>query len=239
MKAYIVTTFLGTFAGDEKNKIILFKPFAKDPEKMAEKLKLSEFGMIEEEKRLMQELWRKGYKEFIFSVRKPEARHAEPGNQFENFVRSNLRNIAIEKKLVGDQVEFNQLFTNVNIELTKVKIKKTISRDILIINTNNAIEEIDKSLNVFIERLREWFGVHFPEMDRTISDHEKFTKIVEKFGDRKNIDVPELNHFKEKSSGIDLNVEDVSAIQLYASKILELYNLRKSLEKYLEKLMKE
>ena len=56
MKAYIVTTFFGTIAGDEKNKIILLRSFPKDPEKMAEKLKLSEMEVTQDEKNLMQEL---------------------------------------------------------------------------------------------------------------------------------------------------------------------------------------
>ncbi|OLD40387.1 MAG: hypothetical protein AUI60_04845, partial [Thaumarchaeota archaeon 13_1_40CM_2_39_4] len=239
MKTFIVTTFIGTFAGNEQNKIIMFRPFPRDPEKMAEKLKLSEMEVTQEEKSMMQELWKKGYKEFIFSVRKPGAKHVEASNLFEKFVRENLRKIAIERNVVKDQVEFNQLLTNVNIESTKVKIKKSISRDILIINANAAIEELDKSLNIFVERLREWYSNHFPEMDRIISDHEKFAKIISNFGDRKKIDVPELNPLKEKSSGIDLQEEDIRAIQLYSSKILELYKLKEDLEKYEEKILRE
>src|SRR5437879_13765865 len=100
MKAYIITTFLGTIAGDEKNKIIIFRSFPKIPEKMAEKTKLSEMEVIQEEKNLMQELWKKGYKEFVFSVRKSGARHSEPGNQFEKYVKENLRTIAVDRKLV-------------------------------------------------------------------------------------------------------------------------------------------
>ena len=239
MKAYIITTFLGTVAGDEKNKIIIFRSFPKIPEKMAEKLKFSEMEVIQEEKNLMQELWKKGYKEFVFSIRKSGARHSQPGNQFEKYVKENLRTIAVDRKLIQDQAEFNQLLTKVNIELTKVKIKKAFSRDILIINVNSAIEEIDKSLNIFVERLREWYATHFPEMDRIIADHERFAKIITNYGDRKKIDIPELNQFKEKSSGMDLEEEDIKTLQLYSSKILELYKLREGLEKYEEKLLKE
>src|SRR5437016_14597739 len=99
MKAFILTTFLGTIAGDEKNNIIVLRYFPKDPEKMAEKLKLSELEVTQEEKNLMQELWKRGYKEFIFAVRKSGAKHSEPGNAFEKYVGENLRNIAIERKL--------------------------------------------------------------------------------------------------------------------------------------------
>lgn len=239
MRLYIVTTFIGCFGIDENNKIISFKPFPREPEKIAEKLKLSEIEMIDEEKKIQTELWKKGYKEFIFSVRKIGVKHIEPENAAEQFVKENLRKIAIDKKFVKDQVGFNQLLTKVNIELTKVKIKRAIGRDGLIIHFNGAIEELDKSINVFVERLREIYGMHFPEMDRVVSDHEKFAKTVETFGSREKIENPELKQFAQNSMGIDLKDDDIKTIQLFASKIVELYQFREEIEKHLEKLVKE
>jgi nucleolar protein 56 len=239
MRAYIITTFIGCFGLDEKNKIISFKPFPKDPEKIAEKLKLSELELIEEEKQLQQELWKKGYRQFVFAVRKVGVKYIETGNKAEQFIKENLRRIAIEKKIVKDQVEFNQLLTKVNIELTKTKIKKAIERDALIIQVIDSIEELDKSINIFIERLREFYSLHFPEMDRIVKDHQKFAKLIEKFGSREKIEDPELKQFAEKSMGIDFKEEDIKILQLFAGKILELYKLRENLSKYLEKLLKE
>jgi len=239
MRAYIITTFIGSFGVDEKNRIVAFKPFPKIPEKMAEKLKTSEFELIEEESQLQQELWKKKFKEFVFSVRKTGVKHAEPNNPAEKFVKENLRKVAVEKKVVKDQIEFNQLLTKVNLELTKVKIKRAVERDSLIIQANGAIEELDKSTNVLAERLREFYGLHFPEMDRIVSEHEKYARIIEKFGSRKNIEDEELSQFKEKSMGVDLTEEDVKAVQSLAAEILSLYRLREDLAKYLEKLLKE
>lgn len=239
MRAYIVTTFIGCFGLDEKNKIVSFIQFPKDPEKIAEKLKLSENEVIEEEKNIQNELWKKKYREFVFSVRKTGVKHAELGNKAETFIKETLRELAIEKKIVKDQIEFNQLLVKVNLELTKVKIKKAIGRDILIVQINGAIEELDKSINIFIERLRELYGLHFPEMNRTVESHERFVKIIEKFGPRDKIDDPELKQLAGKSMGMDLNEDDTKAIQLFASKILELYKLRENLSKYLESLVKE
>lgn len=239
MIAYIITTFIGVFGIDENNKIISFKPFPKDPEKIAEKLKLSEVELIEEEKQLQQELLKKGYKEFVFCVRKPGVKHAQPESKAKQYILENLRRIAIEENFVKDQVEFNQLLTKVNIELTKIKIKKAVERDSLVIQANGAIEELDKSINIFVERLREWYSLHFPEMDRIIENHEKFAKLIEKFGSRGKIDEPKLKQFREKSMGIDFTEEDIKTVQLFSSKILELYKLREDISKYLEKLLTE
>lgn len=156
-----------------------------------------------------------------------------------DFIKENLLKYAIEYKFVRNQMEFNQFLTKVNSELTKQKIKESASRDNLIIHVNNAIEEFDKSINVFIERLREWYSIHFPEMDRIIENHETFAKLIEKFGNRKNFDDKQLNQLKEKSSGMDFNEEDINAVRLFASDISKLYELREYLSKYLSTLLKE
>lgn len=236
MQAYIVTTFIGCF-GMEDSKIIAFRHFPKDVEKIAARLKLSESELIEEEKELVKELTKKGYKELFFSFRKSGVKLVD--NKAEQFVKENLLRLAVEHKFVKDQTEFNQLFSKVNIELTRLKIKKAIERDNLIIQVNGALDEIDKSLNVFTERLREIYGLHFPEIDRIVTDHEKFSKLVEKFGLREKIEDPELKQFAKKSMGMDFREEDIKAAQAFASEIISLFKLRGELTKYLEKNLKE
>jgi len=238
MRAYIVTTFIGSFALDEKNKIISFRPFPKDPAKAAEKFKHSEIEVIDEEKQLTTDIWKKGFKDFIYAVRKPEIHHAEPGNPAEQFVKDNLRKLAVDYKFVKDQSEFNQFLTKLNVELTKVKIRKAVGRDSLIMQAIGATDELDKSLNIFIERLREWYGLHFPEMDRIITNHETFAKIIENFGNRKNIEYEDLKKLKENSMGIELQEEDVNTIQEMAKQITQLYSLREKTAKYIDKTLK-
>jgi len=67
MRASIVVTFIGVFGVGEKNKILGFKPFTKNPEKVAKKLKLSETQTIDEEKALTSELKKKGLRLAIIS----------------------------------------------------------------------------------------------------------------------------------------------------------------------------
>jgi len=239
MRAYIVTTFVGSFALDENKKIVGFRPFPKAPKIAAEKLKYSEIENIDEEKKLMQELWKKGFKEFIFSYRKTGAKHVEPNNEFEKHLKENLRKISIDRKIFKDQTEFNQFLTKVNLEATKVKLKRAVERDNLIIQANGAIEEIDKSVNILSERLREWYGLHFPEMDRNVADHNKYATIVEKFGTREGIEDDELKTIAKDSMGIELDDEDVLIVRQLADKILAMYKLRDDLAKYLDKMLKK
>jgi len=239
MRAYIVTTFAGSFALDESKKVIGFKPFPKDAKIAAQKLKYSEIETIDEEKKLMQELWKKGYKEFVFTYRKQGAKHVQPNNEFEKHLKENLRKIAIDRKIFRDQTEFNQFLTKVNLEMTKVKIKKAVERDSLIIQANGATEEIDKSVNIMSERLREWYGLHFPEMDRNVLDHSKYATIVEKFGTRQGIEEEELKTIAKESMGIELEDEDIQVVRQFADKILATYKLRDDIAKYIDKTLKK
>ncbi len=225
MKASIVTTVIGCFGVSEDNNIIAYIKFQKDPQIIAEKIQASETEKIPEEREIEDKLKKKGFTEI-----------KKTSNEF---IRTNLRALAIEKKFVKSQAELNKLISKVNIELTKIKIKKAVGRDALIMQVSGAIEELDKSINILVERLREWYGLHFPEMDRIIEKHEKFAEIIEKFGSREAIEHPELSQFREKSMGIDLNKADVKIVQNFAKDVLELYKLREELSKYSEDLLKK
>ena len=58
-KAFVVTTFIGTLALDEENKVIGFRPI--EEIEIAEKIIRSEGEVIEEENELMDELKEKGF----------------------------------------------------------------------------------------------------------------------------------------------------------------------------------
>jgi len=225
MKASIVTTFIGCFGISEDGKIVAYVEFPKDPQKIAEKITASKSEKIEEEKRVEETLKEKGFTEI-------EKRDSD-------FIKNNLLKLAVEKGFVKNQAEFNQLISKINIELTKVKIKKAVGRDNLVLQVSGTIEEIDKANNILVERLREWYGLHFPEMSRIISDNERYAEIVKKFGSRDKIEHSELSHFRNKSMGMELSDADIRALQSLAEQIEEFYKLRKELSDYLDVLLAE
>ncbi len=225
MKALLVTTVIGCFGVTEDNEILSYIKFPKDPEKIVELLEKSKSQNIEQEIELEADLKKRGFTKIEKSDN--------------SFITSNLRKLAIERGFVKTPVEFNHIISKVNILLAKKQIKKAITRDQLITQANNSIEELDKSINILAERLREWYGLHFPEMDKAIEDHKKFAKIIEKFGSRKEIEHPELSYFREKSMGADFKKEDIATVQIFASQILRLYEIRDNISDYMEKLLKE
>ena len=214
---YLAFCVAGLFVFNEKNSLNRFKLFDKNPEEIAKKLDFLEKGEeIEELKTLKNE-----FKDL--EVNQP--------NQGSEFLKENFRKIILDSKFVKDEFELNQTLNAVALNRAKSKISLIERRDKLIIQTVSALSDLEKILNAMSERLREWYGLHYPEID--IRDHEKFAEKVASTGMRENFE-----QF-EKSMGMQLKEEDVKVLQDYASRLKELYVLEKNIEKYLEKIVPE
>ena len=124
-----------------------------------------------------------------------------------------------------DDIKANEFISLVAVTLTKKKISSMERRDKLIVQTVSALSDLDRILNSLSERLREWYGLHYPETN--IPDHEKFAKVVAELGRREN--------FKEfeSSIGIELSKEDEQMLKVYAAEVVSAYRLRKTLEEYI------
>ncbi len=224
-KAFVITTFIGTLAINDGNKVVGFRLIGE--KEIPEKLLRTKEELIEEEKELMEELKKEGFEVIKGNEEK------------ENWVKENLFEIAKELKVVKDRIEFNSLISRIGAEIARLNIKKAIRKDDLILHANNAIEELDKVINVFIERLRDWYSLHFPELEKAIKDHEKFVKLVANYGDRKSFENTEFEDLAKKSMGADFSLADLKIIKLFSQNILNLFSLRKKLSSYLEKTLKE
>lgn len=48
----------------------------------------------------------------------------------------------------------------------------------MIIQASALLEDLDKEINVYAMRVREWYGWHFPEMGKIIQDNLKYAQTV-------------------------------------------------------------
>ena len=60
---------------------------------------------------------------------------------------------------------------------TKLKIKNSIDRDLLIIQSINSVDEFNKSINLHMKRFKEWIGYILPELTNDISD-DKLVDLI-------------------------------------------------------------
>ncbi len=241
MQAFLATNFMGVFAFGKEGKLAAYKLFEKDPEEIAGKLKESREGLIEEEKEILKTLSRQGYRE-VFLDRRASfpgidciCQREHPG---ERALQENFRRLALELKWVGSQAELNRIMARVNILLTREELKKP-KKDRIIMQAIGVIDELDRALNIFTERLREWYGLHFPEMVRAVPSHEKFVELIAKFGSRENMEDRKVKASPEKSSGMPFSRDDIRAVQGFSYHLQGLYRSREELIKYLEGICRE
>ena len=263
VKATIVESVIGVFGFGEDNELVEKVFFPKDPLETAERLrKIEEGTVIDEIAVLVDKLRAKGYTHFVFenSEMARSAREklnievtAERSSEAGKRLRENLEKFALDLEFVEKPEQLRVQVHNVSIELAKMKVKKTIERrDLLVALAVQTVDDLDKSLNIFMSRLREWFGLHYPELDRLLDKHETYARLVVNLGTRENFTAENLEKEglpKAKSQtiakvavasmGADLGEEDLSQIQGMCRNVLELYGVRQSLEKYVDSVMEE
>ena len=48
----------------------------------------------------------------------------------------------------------------------------------MIVQAIGLLDDLDKELNTYAMRVREWYGWHFPEMTKIVSDNVMYAKTV-------------------------------------------------------------
>lgn len=215
MKAHIGKSVIGFLAFDEKGEFIASKLFPKDAAIIKEKLIEENPSELED---LKKQLKTKGFDGHLDS-------------EGDAFSKSQFRTIATKLKYFQNPMDLNKLIMEVSAAKTKELIKAQVGKDKLAMNVVSGIDDLDKILNQLSERLREWFGLHYPELH--VGDHEKYAELVAAYGNRERF--PDA----VTSMGVDFDEKDASAVAGYASAIKELYKQRTELTKYLNVLMKE
>lgn len=56
----------------------------------------------------------------------------------------------------------------------------------MIIQDIGLLDDLDKELNTYAMRVREWYGWHFPELTKIVTDNIQYAKVVKMMGNRVN-----------------------------------------------------
>ena len=136
-------------------------------------------------------------------------------------------------------------------EFSSFKVKESSGRlDLHIIQAVNALDEIDEIINTIGTRMREWYGLHFPELDNLIQNITTYAYIVKNSKSRTEItkemllatDLQEkkadiIIDFASKSKGGEITEESQSILKDISSRVIELSHLRTNLSSMIESSM--
>ncbi len=263
MKATIIQTLFGVLAFDESNRLIAHVVFPKKPEEAAKTIMEIDAGKaVKEVADLVNHLKNSGYTSLIFenALLAAEVKEkfgvaveASKVSEAGEILRSNMEGFAIETGFVKDCEELRLWTHQVSMEIAKLKVKRAVEKkDLIVAQAIQTLDDLDKTLNLFMSRIREWYGIHFPELDRLIDKHETYARLVLNLGSRENFTSERLEkeglpktkaeqvaNAAQNSMGADLAEPDLKQIQELCKSVLSLYELRQTLENYLDAAMEE
>ncbi len=176
----------------------------------------------------------------------------KPAHEVFRAFRAGLLEVVGETLGVSEEEYYSKL-RDVALALARRKVRKAAEkRDLFIAQAINALDDINKTINLFASRVREWYSLHFPELNDLVEDHEDYLKIVTFIGARSDIDEEKLREIgideetakkiisaAKESMGADITDFDLEAIRQISRIGLELYEARRNLEKYIDEAMLE
>lgn len=122
--------------------------------------------------------------------------------------------------------------------------------DTMIVQAVSLLDDLDKELNNYIMRCREWYGWHFPELSKIIPDHSTYIQTIVKMGMRSSAPdadfegviedeetVKKIKEYAEISMGTEIAEEDMDNILVLCQNIIDLTEYRAQLYDYLRNRM--
>jgi len=119
------------------------------------------------------------------------------------------------------------------ISQTREEIESSVEKDQLLVKAVKQLDQLERDIRDQVERLRDWYGVHFPELEQEITEDDRFVDILEKYGVEKN-NIEPFDQMAEKSTGSDLSEQDRELIENSVSTIASMKDLRDEIEVYVK-----
>mmetsp|Transcript_22054 Transcript_22054/g.86719 ORF Transcript_22054/g.86719 Transcript_22054/m.86719 type:complete len:589 (-) Transcript_22054:185-1951(-) len=137
---------------------------------------------------------------------------------------------------------------------SRSKIKFNINRaDNHIIQTISILDQLDKDINTFAMRVKEWYSWHFPELARIVNDNIMFARAALKIGNKSSVTDDAVEGLEEllgdealakevveaarTSMGTDISDFDMLNVSAFAKRVVSLGEYRQRLHTYLVRKM--
>lgn len=253
MKLYLIETIIGVFAVDEENNVKASKIYPNEPKTIAKIMVRLQDGNASYIDELISEI--EGEEVYSSNQRLVESLGYILGNNIEESkaLKTKLPELAVEHGFIETPEEFYTLNYAVSKEYTHMGVHEALSeREVLLIPAVQLLGDLDTILNILSGRMREWYGVHFPEMGRRIRDHEDYATVITKLGERDNLttdammkltlkkkDAEKVEAAAQESMGADFDEYDIKTVQSYATRTLDMYKFREELIEYITTVTRE
>ncbi|KAF8966501.1 hypothetical protein BDZ97DRAFT_1756631 [Flammula alnicola] len=134
--------------------------------------------------------------------------------------------------------------------LARFKLKFSPDKvDTMVVQAIALLDDLDKEINIYAMRVKEWYGWHFPEMAKIIVDNVAYAKTIKLMGFRTNASttdfasvLPEdleaiLKAAAEISMGTEISDSDIAHIHSLCDQVISISQYRTQLAEYLRNRM--
>ncbi len=252
MKARLFVSEAGIALFDEEGNVIASKRF-QGPERFdrlmnslpVEELDalLSEAEGVDEVKNPWQEVQPLLEEKGVRAILQPELREE---------MEANKPSLMVKAGLVEDEAEAFEKIREYAIYESERKIReKAAQPDLQVVQAVQAVDDLDRTFNLISMRVREWYGLHFPELDKLVEDPYSYVRFVAKVGKRDNVDEDRLKELgiagnraravvdaAMQSKGGDMRDEDIDAVVSLAELAIQIRRTREKLARHVERNMR-
>ena len=134
--------------------------------------------------------------------------------------------------------------------LSRHKLKFSPDKvDTMVVQAIALLDDLDKELNMYAMRVKEWYGWHFPEMGKIVNDNLAYARVILKMGMRTYAAASDLAEIlpeeieiavkgaAEVSMGTEITSDDLDNIQALAEQVINFTEYRQQLSSYLSSRM--
>eukprot|EP00037_Helgoeca_nana_P006609 m.60790 g.60790 ORF g.60790 m.60790 type:complete len:499 (-) comp17484_c0_seq1:232-1728(-) len=157
---------------------------------------------------------------------------------FGKFVKS-IDNTALERSQLG-----------LGHSYSRCKVKFNVHRsDNMIIQAISILDQLDKDINTFSMRIKEWYGYHFPELTKIVPDNHNYARVCQFVKRRSSLSDESVEKLEEilmdsaqaqqvldasrHSMGMEVSEIDLLNINSFSDRVISLGDYRKQLHQYL------
>ncbi len=146
---------------------------------------------------------------------------------------------------------FKEMALGLSHSLSRHRLKFSPDKvDVMIVHAVSLLDDLDKELNTYAMRVKEWYGWHFPELAKILPDNLSYAKVIVTLGMRGNAAEADLSEIlpheietavkaaADISMGTEITEEDLENIRLLAEQVISYSEYRRQLSEYLENRMK-
>lgn len=117
------------------------------------------------------------------------------------------------------------------ISRTRSELESSVERDDLLAKAVKQHDELENDIRNQVETLRDWYSVHFPELESELDDDDRFVQILQKYG----IERSEIEPFSEmaaRSTGSAISASDREMIESVVESVSSMIEARDGIEEY-------